>query len=357
MFSMKQKKPKKFQKKESQKPNQPTRQESVLQKKTSRFPLPTFARYTSVAIVATFASSIVTLAGYWFLHPEADPYAFVEVNRTTPVQKQEEQSSIEERYVVLPPSKKPNTSPEPYLSAHAAIAIDRASGATLFARNEKEQLWPASTTKIMTALVSLEEFDQNEVVLVTNPVSAGSTMGLINGERITVRHLLYGLLIQSANDAAYALAAYHRSGVAEFVGRMNQKASEIGLENTHFVNPAGFDDDKQFTTASDLAKLSLVALDNPTVAEIVAIPLISVSDIDYTHFHELRNVNQLLGRVPGVAGVKTGFTENAKENLVNLTKRGGHEVLTVILGSEDRFGETQNLTDWVFNSYMWPGNE
>jgi D-alanyl-D-alanine carboxypeptidase len=134
---------------------------------------------------------------------------------------------------------------------------------------------------------------------------------------------------------------------------MNQKANELGLENTHFYDPAGFDNDKQFTTASDLSKLALYAMKNRTIAHIVSIPLITVPDSEYIHFHQLRNVNKLLGTVPGVAGVKTGWTENAKENLINLTKRNDHEILTVVLGSDDRFSETKILTDWVFDNFTW----
>ena len=178
-------------------------------------------------------------------------------------------------------------------------------------------------------------------------------MDLVEGEKITVENLLYGVLVHSANDAAYTLAENYPGGFSEFIKAMNQKAKELNLENTHFVNPAGFDDNKQYTTAKDLARLSIFALENPLIAKMVGTVAITVSDVDYRYFHALTNVNELLGKVSGVAGVKTGWTKNAKENLINLTKKNGHEVLTVVLGSEERFAETEILTNWIFKNYEW----
>lgn len=241
----------------------------------------------------------------------------------------------------------------PDMSAQAILVEDLDSGTLLYGKNEKMQLWPASTTKVMTAVIAAEEYDLNDTVTVSAPITEGSTMGLIEGEQIVVKHLVQGALIQSANDAAYALAAHHEGGVDRFVQLMNEKAVLLGLENTHFFDPAGFDHDKQFTTVSDLAKLTAYALKNDVIRETVATPLVTVSDVTYTHFHRLQNVNQLLGKIPGVAGVKTGWTENAKENLINLTKRDGHQILTVVLGSDDRFGETVRLTDWAFTNHTW----
>ena len=136
-----------------------------------------------------------------------------------------------------------------------------------------------------------------------------------------------------------------------------QKARALNLINTHFMDPVGFDNDKQYSTASDLAELATVAFQQPLIAHTISIPSITISDVDYITFHRLENVNELLGSVPGVAGGKTGWTENAKENLINITKRDGEEILTVLLGSDDRFGETQILTDWIFTNYTWPQAE
>ena len=206
----------------------------------------------------------------------------------------------------------------------------------------------------MTALVSFHTYKLTDVVTVHSPVSEGRIMDLYEGEQITVENLLYGTLIHSANDAAFALADFHPGGRAGFVNSMNQKAKELNLINTHFSDPAGFDNEKQYSTASDLAVLTLTALANDTIAHIVSIPTITISDANFVTFHKLSNVNELLGTMPGVAGVKTGWTENAKENLITLTKREGNEIIIVVLGSDDRFGETILLTDWTFNNYSWP---
>ncbi|KKS22967.1 MAG: hypothetical protein UU81_C0044G0003 [Microgenomates group bacterium GW2011_GWC1_41_8] len=246
---------------------------------------------------------------------------------------------------------------DPILTARAALAIDRASGERLFEKNEDLPLWPASTTKIMTALVALEEYKPDEIVIVENPILEGRIMNLRPGERITVEALVQGMLIHSANDAAYALADHYPQGREGFVSRMNQKARALNLINTHFMDPVGFDNDKQYSTASDLAELATVAFQQPLIAHTISIPSITISDVDYITFHRLENVNELLGSVPGVAGGKTGWTENAKENLINITKRDGEEILTVLLGSDDRFGETQILTDWIFTNYTWPQAE
>ena len=310
--------------------------------------------YIWVMLLIAVPFFIIVLVLFWLFSgtDSQEPQRLVE--QILPIHKQTEKISPTVTPVAPAPRLKDNSATPSAYTARSAIAVDMESQQILFSKDEKLQLWPASTTKLMTAVVVLEAFQPDDIVTVKSPVSSGSSMGLIDGEKITVENLLYGLLVQSANDAAYALARHHPNGQGEFVGLMNQKAEELGLENTHFFDPAGFDNDKQFTTASDLAKISLYALQNKLIAKIVSIPLITVPDTDYIRFHQLRNVNQLLGTVPGVAGVKTGWTENAKENLVNLTKRNGHSVLTVILGSDDRFGETRVLTDWVFNNYDWP---
>ena len=178
-------------------------------------------------------------------------------------------------------------------------------------------------------------------------------MGLVKGEKITFESLLYGLLVSSANDAAIVLAENYPGGQKTFVERMNQKARLLKLNNTHFTNPTGFDDANHYTSAFDLARLAQYMLKDKTLSKIVATRAITVSDTSYTYFHDLKNVNQLLGDIPGVAGVKTGYTENAEECVVTLVKRGDHEILTVVLRSADRFRETGELISWVFQNYNW----
>lgn len=241
----------------------------------------------------------------------------------------------------------------PMLSASAILIKDLPSGKILYAKDEKMKFLPASTTKIMTAVVALSSYKLDEILTVKTVIGEGRTMGLIPDEKITAESLLYGTLVHSANDAAFALAENYPGGVSKFVEEMNRKAKEYGLSDTYFTNPIGFDDSKNLTTASDLAKLAEIALTNKTFAKIVGTRSITVSDVSFTYFHELKNVNELLGKVAGVSGVKTGFTQNAGEILVSEVKKNNKSVLFVVLKSDNRFGDTAKLIDWVFNNFIW----
>ncbi|RJR15426.1 D-alanyl-D-alanine carboxypeptidase [Candidatus Microgenomates bacterium] len=250
------------------------------------------------------------------------------------------------------PVQKPQA-PLLQLSAKGVLAIDSDSGVVLYEKNPDLKLPPASTTKIMTALVALDMYDLNEEITVGDIVSVSPVMGLFTGEKISVENVLRGALIASANDAAYALAEHDEQGVAHFVQKMNDKAQNLGLTNTHFTNPIGFDDEAHFTSARDLVRLSRIAMDHEELTKIVSLPQVTVADASYSNFHPLKNVNELLGKIPGVSGFKTGLTEAAGECLVTTVERDGHRILTVLLGSEDRFGETEALIDWVFTNFSW----
>jgi len=178
-------------------------------------------------------------------------------------------------------------------------------------------------------------------------------MGLVNGEKISFEALLYGSLVHSANDAAYTIAENYPGGIENFVAMMNKKAASLNLTDTHFSNPIGFDDDNQYITARDLAKLTKIALQNKIFAKIVSTKSITVSDVTYTYFHPLSNVNELLGKVSGVSGVKTGFTQTAGEVLVSNVKKNDRDVLFIVLKSQDRFGESEKLINWVFENFAW----
>jgi D-alanyl-D-alanine carboxypeptidase (penicillin-binding protein 5/6) len=251
------------------------------------------------------------------------------------------------------PKNVTGTYPGEEISAAGIVILDIDSGVYLMKRNEEELLAPASTTKILTALVVLDSYNLDDIVTVTNIMNDGQIMGLVPGERITVENLLFGALVHSGNDAAYALAEYYPGGVGKFVERMNTKAKELHLTKSTFTNPVGYDDPNHKMTPMDLARLGSVALNNKVIAKMVAIPQITVSDVTHTYFHSLQNVNQLLGKIPGVGGIKTGWTEEAGENLITLVERGGHRLIIVVLRSEDRFGETEKLINWVFTNYRW----
>lgn len=242
----------------------------------------------------------------------------------------------------------------PILSAQGVIAVDIDSGITLYEKNPDTPLLPASTTKIVTALVSLDTYRLNDVLIVPSGVNVdGQKMGLYPGEKMKFENLLSGLLIYSANDAAEALAKDYPGGYDAFIAAMNQKAKELSMTNTHFDNPVGLDADGQQSTAKDLVRASEVAMRNPEFAKIVGTKNITITDESGKSSYNLENVNELLGTVPGVIGVKTGWTEGARENLVTYIVRDNHKVIIAILGSEDRFGETKELIDWIFSSYKW----
>lgn len=249
----------------------------------------------------------------------------------------------------------------PWVSAYGVVVMDRDSAVLLFGKNEKTQLLPASTVKIMTALVALDYYSLDQVLTVGQVSHVGQDIKLVTGEQITVKNLLYGLLISSANDAALVLAQNYPGGLAGFVEIMNQKAASLRLADTYFANPTGLDSDPQdsllkdfsYTTALDLARLTSWALKKPLFAQIIATPFLEITDVTGKIKHQLYNLNELLGRVEGMKGVKTGWTEDAGECLVGFVEKNGQGIITVVLQSQDRFGETARLVDWAFANYDW----
>lgn len=242
----------------------------------------------------------------------------------------------------------------PVLSAQGAIAVDLASGVTLYEKNSSATLLPASTTKIVTALVAMDTFGLDQVLTVPKGANVdGQKMGLYIGEQMKTIDLLYGLLVYSANDAAMTLALDYPGGYGAFIDAMNQKAKDLSMVNSHFENPVGLDGTSQTTTAKDLLRVSEVAMRNSIFSKIVGTKSVTVTDITGKSKYYLTNVNELLGTIPGVMGVKTGWTENARENLVTYLERDGHKIIIVVLGSQDRFGETKELINWILGNYNW----
>lgn len=243
----------------------------------------------------------------------------------------------------------------PYLSAKAVFVKDLTTDTILYQKDAHLSLPIASTTKIMTAVVSSEYFKPNSVLQVKiGATVAGSKVGLVAGEDLSFRSLLYGMLLSSGNDAAYTLAENYPGGVSGFVLAMNKKAALLNLQNTRFDNPAGFDSPNHFSSARDLSIITEQALKNTTLARIFATKQTSIISLDKKYTYQLANLNKLLTQVKGVLGVKTGYTEGAKENLVTYVVRDGHQILTVLLGSNDRFGESTKLIEWVYENFTWP---
>ncbi|MFZ3301875.1 MAG: D-alanyl-D-alanine carboxypeptidase family protein [Microgenomates group bacterium] len=241
----------------------------------------------------------------------------------------------------------------PILSAQSVMAVDLTSGVTLYEKDPNKPLLPASTTKIVTALVAIDTYQPEQVLKVGRVVVEGQKMGLVMGEEIKFIDLLNGLLIYSANDAAEVLAQNHPGGRDLFIGLMNKKVKDLGLTNTHFTNPVGLDSGAQYSTTRDLVVVAKEAMKNQTFAEIVGTKEKIVKSVDNRFTHRLYNINKLLGEVDGVKGVKTGWTENARENLVTYVDKNNRKVMVVVLGSSDRFGETKELIEWIYTNYAW----
>lgn len=242
--------------------------------------------------------------------------------------------------------------PVPEVVARAVLVEDLSTGTVLYEDSAHEMLSPASTTKMMTALVGVEYFKDEDMLEVRDEAMvSGSSMGLKRGEVISFRSLLYGMLLNSGNDASYAIASNYPGGVEGFVGRMNQKVLELRLTNTHFSNPAGFDIEEQYSSAFDLGVIAKALEKEPRVAGVVATKQTTVVG-DSGAGHVLNNLNQLLGE-EGVIGIKTGTTQKSGENLVALVDKGGKRVLIVILGSENRFKQARALIDWIYSNFTW----
>ncbi len=235
-----------------------------------------------------------------------------------------------------------NVSDEPLLNSRKCVVYDRISKTIIYGKNENVKSAMASTTKIMTAIVVLENTDLNQEVVVSKKAggTGGSRLGLRAGDKVRIEDLLYGLMLRSGNDAAVALAEHVGGSVQGFAELMNNKAVALGLKCTHFVTPHGLDDSNHYTTALELAKLSDYAMCNEKFAKIVGtkIATITVNGMP----RQIANTNELLGVLNGVVGIKTGFTNNAGRCLVTETKRNGMDIITVVLGADTKKFRTQD---------------
>lgn len=247
-----------------------------------------------------------------------------------------------------------NVTDEPKINSRAAIVIDRNSKAILYGKNENSKRAMASTTKIMTAMVVIQNTNLNNIVEISKKAAGtgGSRLKIKAGDKITVRDLLYGLLLRSGNDAAVALAEYVGGSVEEFANLMNENAKQLNLKNTHFVTPHGLDSEDHYTTAYELAILTDYALNNKVFAQIV-----NTKSIDITingQSRTISNTNELLGNLDGVYGVKTGFTNGAGRCLVTSIKRRDLDIICVVLGADTKKHRTRdsiNLIEYVYSKF------
>lgn len=236
----------------------------------------------------------------------------------------------------------------PAITANSVVIYDLKDQKILFSRNPNEKLPMASLTKIMTAIIALESPKKDNKYIVSRADLVGeNTMGLTSGEVLSLEELLYGLILPSGNDAAETLADNYIGKREKFIKAMNDKAKSLGLSNTNFTNPSGLEGDgAQSTTAYDLLVIAKYALKFPIFRKVVA----TVDyHIPYTLLHKefyLYNETNLLTSYPGVKGIKTGFTDEARLCLVTYLEYEGHEIIGIILGSENRRGEMKELLDY-----------
>jgi serine-type D-Ala-D-Ala carboxypeptidase (penicillin-binding protein 5/6) len=230
----------------------------------------------------------------------------------------------------------------PNITAESAIILDAHSKAVLYEKNAQVRFSMASTTKIMTALTGIEHFRPHDILSVYTSNVEGVNVGFQVGEKMYFKDVLYAMMLASGNDAAYAMADNYTGGVPAFIARMNQKAEQYHLSFTHYADPAGLDDDGNYTTARDLALLAAIAIKNDEFARVISTKETIVYTTDRSHQFVLKNLNKLLGQY-GVNGVKTGTTEGAGQVLVTSTTQNGRTFIIVIMKSQDRFADTEVL--------------
>lgn len=258
----------------------------------------------------------------------------------------------------------------PDILAETAVVIDAKTGQVLYDKNMNEQREPASTTKVMTSLLALENLDLNQTVTIDaeTPYTGGSRIYLLEGEQVTVEQLMYAMLLESANDAAVALGKQIAGSIPAFADMMNKKATELGAKNTHFVNPNGLHEDGHLTTAYDLALIAREAMKNEEFRKLVTtynyvLPATNKQDTRYFYntnrliydkkYKELVNGVMRPAKYDGATGIKTGYTPEAGGCLIAGAKRGDTELISVVMKSttEGRFADSIALLDYTFANF------
>ena len=243
---------------------------------------------------------------------------------------------------------------EPKINSRYAIVLEKNSKTILYGKNEYTKTKMASTTKIMTAIVVIENTNLNEIVEISGKAAGtgGSRLKIKKGDKITVKDLLYGLMLRSGNDAAVALAEYVGGGIEGFAILMNNKAKQLGMENTNFVTPHGLDSEEHYTTPYELAIVTDYALKNEIFANIVRTKKCNILINGISR--NISNTNELLGNLNGVYGVKTGFTNGAGRCLVTSIKRNDLDIICIVLGADTkkiRTTDSVKLIEYTFSNF------
>ncbi len=238
-------------------------------------------------------------------------------------------------------------------SAKACIVVEATSGRVLAGTNKDDKLPMASTTKIMTALLAVEQGNMEDVVEISPNASGieGSSIWLSAGEKLKLKDLLYGLMLSSGNDAALAIAEHIGGSIDEFIVMMNKRAAQMGLKNTNFMNPNGLPSNDHYTTAYDLAMISATAIQNPIFREIVSTKYQTIPWEAGDYDRVLKNKNKLLWTYEDANGIKTGYTKQAGKCLVASAMKNGMQLVSVVLNDGDMWDDSINLLDYGFENY------
>lgn len=245
-----------------------------------------------------------------------------------------------------------NPLPEPAVSAKTAVVIDANSGRVLYEKNKDEKVYPASTTKIMTALLAIEQGDLDKKVKVSPEAVGveGSSIYLTPGEELPLRDLVYGLMLRSGNDAAVAIAEEIGGGTDKFVNMMNERALSVGAKHTHFMNPNGLHDENHYTTSYDMALIARQAMHNPAFKEAAKAKSYQANRGE-GKFNVFYNKNKVVYQYDGGTGIKIGYTKVAGRTLVASSQRNGTELICVVMGAPDWFNDTYALMDYGYSNY------
>ena len=236
----------------------------------------------------------------------------------------------------------------PLVTAQAAYIIDDTSKVVLYEKNDTIRFSPASTTKMMTALVALDYYKLNDLLTIKRSGVEPVVVGFPYGAKVTLKDLLYSMFLPSGNDAAFAIGDNYPGGESAFVAAMNRKAKLLHLDNTHYGDPVGLADDQDYTTVRDMAILASYVVNNPVLAPIIATKEKIITDSTGATY-DLKNLNKLLG-LYGVNGVKTGYTGEAGEVLATSAVIHGHTFIIIVMRSQNRFADTVKLLQLITNN-------
>jgi D-alanyl-D-alanine carboxypeptidase len=260
-----------------------------------------------------------------------------------------------EKTIYTPTAEKKIGSTELKTDAKVALIYDLSGKKMIYAKAENESVAIASLTKLMTALVIMQNHSPDEIVTIPDNLPELTTndqkIGIKAGEKFVLSDLMSALLIHSANDVANALAVWDSGSMSNFSAKMNSYASQWGLEESNFINPSGLDEETHQSSASNLLVLATILVQNKNFADIVNTQSKLVKNTDDKNYL-LTSTNKLLN-LPYVYGIKTGFTEKAGQSLILLAEKDGHQIITVVLDSPDRFTESNNMIKYTFNNYTW----